>query len=560
MEAIKSQTKANNSDLDKIKLRNKGRQETAGKGQAAAMSKLEGTQAKTAVKTKKLRESDLSAMETRNTEKMKAIVTGYEKKKRAAAKDLTEYMRELVRDFAADTKELKRLEDAYHKSEQAQKKIDIKALPKKEQTAAKKSNKTEAEDHVKQLAQRHEQRTLRFKLEQKYFETLEYDKRAWENANETTAEIHRAHKEGASIRSSYQEKEYQQSIQFENEHHQSTLFWYETSHPTDVADLKAEQESEAASLQKMHELEKVQQAEVHALREKTKNDLFKKEKVVEQKKLNTSIKQYEKENKKKLTKGDLASYKAKTQADWEKLMAEKKSRLEKMLKEDADEDVDMLGMNHQQNIAQQQADFDVSLQGLMRTQKDAVDACNKAHNEKLAALEAAHWEALVASMKSENQQSREYLAQHVRDFETDLYKQTEAKHKQLHESFVVEFEALVKEQHLPPEQLSYITATLQAAATILCDTELQRWTCLQVLQKEELELMTAQHAEEEKKIILAAPPGVLSELKANYGISEAPIQRATSTLLASSQGDKAQKRSTNTRSNTDSQAARKPKK
>jgi len=222
-----------------------------------------------------------------------------------------------------------------------------------------------------------------------------------------------------------------------------------------------------------------------------------------------------------------------------------------MLKEDAEEDVEMLLLNHQQNVAQQQADFDVALQGLLRIQQDTVAACTKAHNEKLVALEAASWEALVAAMKSENQQSRDFLEDHVKNWEIDLYKQIEAKHKQLHESFVTEFETLANQQHLQPEQISYITSTLQAAGTILCETERQRWTCLQILQKEEIESMAVQHADEERKIILAAPAGVLSSLKANYGISEAPnLQKATSTLLQSSQGDKSQKRSTHTRTNT----------
>jgi len=222
--------------------------------------------------------------------------------------------------------------------------------------------KLELELHTKQFLQRHEQRTQRFVVEAKQRYTLDLESSKCRFHLITQSESERSLQEVSTLKKKNLEREYQLNVSSQEELFALHTENIQSMHPLEITDLKQMQEMEAIHLSKQQKFEYEQQQDLLLKDHKSALRDFNTKKALDEKRLLGVVKEYKKDNRKKLTKAQLDSYGVTQKVEWDKMWAEKLTSFLKEQKEQKDEEEKMLKAHHmsQTDAAKTKADEQIT--------------------------------------------------------------------------------------------------------------------------------------------------------------------------------------------------------
>lgn len=510
MEALRAAQKKMTQEEDRLRARLKEKEKELAKRNAATVAKQLSTQEANFARLKKLHEGEINAEEKRSGDILTKIGSSEEHQKRIA-KELREYTNSLLNEFKKETRLLQKDEACILKYEEKKSKEYIKTLGKKEKEAAKKSAKADLEQHQKLFNQRHDHKTARFNCDCKLHYLLDIDAVKWKFHLLVQEELERNFLEITSLKKKHAEKEYQLNVQAAEEMFAVHTENIQQMHPLELANLKQIQELEFTHLGKQQFVESRQQQDLLASDHKTHLRDFNQKKANDEKRLLNTVKEYKKENKKKMQKAQLEAYGVQQKIQWDTEWTHKLSAFLKEQKEQKEEEESLLKAHHASQTERLKAQCEEQVQSLITAyENEKLDILSK-HKENIDKLEHFYWTTLLEFTKIANKNRRDMLVVNFEQ-EMQLAKSNLADHQKLHESFKEDFRALAQDQQLPQQALDDFFTFMDAhAQELLKNVEQRRLVCLQVVHEEELEELEELNAKEEKQVLSKAPPGVFSK-------------------------------------------------
>jgi len=279
----------------------------------------------------------------------------------------------------------------------------------------------------------------------------------------------------------------------------------------ELANLKQIQELEFTHLGKQQFVESRQQQDLLASDHKTHLRDFNQKKANDEKRLINAVKEYKKDNKKKLQKAQLEAYGVQQKILWDTEWTHKLSAFLKEQKEQKEEEESLLKAHHASQTERLKAQCEEQVQALITSyENEKLDIMSK-HKENIDKLEHFYWTTLLEFTKIANKNRKDMLVVNFEQ-EMQLAKSNLSDHQRLHESFKEDFRSVAAQQELSQQTLDDFFVSVEAQGLELLKTvEQQRIVCLQVVHEEELEELEEQNAREEKQVLSKAPPGVFSK-------------------------------------------------
>eukprot|EP01126_Amoeba_proteus_P064086 TRINITY_DN8924_c0_g1_i2.p1 TRINITY_DN8924_c0_g1~~TRINITY_DN8924_c0_g1_i2.p1 ORF type:complete len:453 (+),score=124.37 TRINITY_DN8924_c0_g1_i2:46-1404(+) len=404
-------------------------------------------------------------------------------------------------------------ETLLHKEDQKIKKAQSKQLPKKERSFAEKHQKQAATEHLKQLEQRHEQRQLRWNIELREHAKYGEHEVKWASRWEQHEELKSYLNEKDTINFAFMESEYVQRVTHENEHYDATCKQLDLLHPLELENLKRQQELERTHMDNQQKTEKQQQDELLTYDHRTELRDFNKTKASEDKQLKQRIKQYKKENAKKLTKEELKSYEATSIYTWELAQAVKFDEFLKKQRAQRDEEESLLRVHHENQMERLCLNLDEILAEKLRVQQETRDTFKNEHERLLARLEREFWLNKLAMLRSSHKEMYDAELMHTNS-ELPLLDDQMVDVVTTHEAFKEDFRTLALAQGIPQDTqlVDILSSLVEYSAVALLDAQ-RKSEVLRLLQEEELFELQLKNAREEEDLIYQAPNAILDHEK-----------------------------------------------
>jgi len=393
------------------------------------------------------------------------------------------------------------------KYEEKKSKDMVKTLGKKEKELMKKTTKVELETHAKLFNQRQEHRTVRFGCESRIHGLLDVDTIRWKVSHWVQQEQERNFQEIVNLKKKHTEKEYQMNIQAAEELFQLYNENLQNLHPVELANLKQIQELELTHLGKQQFVEARQQQDLLASDHKTQQRDLNTKKAADEKRLQNAVKEYKKDNKKKLSKAQAESYAVQQKTAWEAEWQQKFIAFMKEQKDQKEEEESLLKAHHASQTEKSKLQCDEQIKALISSYENEKIEIAAKYKENIDKLEHFYWTTLLEFTKISSKNKHEMASSNF-ETEAQLAKNIISEHQRLHESFKEEFKAFGGLHELPVQQIEDFNFTLDALAQDLLKTEALRISCLAVMQAEELDEIDELNTKEEKQVVSKAPPGV----------------------------------------------------
>jgi hypothetical protein len=280
-------------------------------------------------------------------------------------------------------------------------------------------------------------------------------------------------------------------------------------HPMELANLKQIHELELVHLGKQQFVEARQQQDLLTSDHKTQIRDFNTKKAADEKRLQNAVKDYKKDNRKKLSKAQQESYGVQQKTLWDNEWAQKLSAFVKEQKDQKEEEESLLKAHHASQTERLKLQCEEQIQFLVTAyENEKIDQGTK-FQENIDKLEHFYWTTLLEFTKISNKNKREMCAENF-EAEIQLAKSIVVEHKKMHESFKEELKTLGITQELPQQQIDDFVFYLDSLALQLLKNIEMQITCLTVVHEEELEEIDDTNAREEKQILSKAPPGVFN--------------------------------------------------
>lgn len=510
MEALRAAQKKMSQEEERLKNRLKEKEKELAKKNLAAIAKLNAAAETNLTRVKKSHETEINTEEKRNADVVAKIGATEDHQKRVA-KDLRDYNATLLSEFKKETKNIQKREESILKNEEKKAKDYVKTLGKKEKESAKKVTKSELELHTKLFLQRHDHRTARFGCECKLHGLMDIDAVKWKFHHLSQAESERNYQEISSLKKKHAEKEYQLNLTAAEELFALYTENIQAMHPLEASNLKQMHQLEIQNLGKQQFVETRQQQELLASDHKTQLRDFNAKKATDEKRLLQVVKDYKKDNRKKLSKAEQEAYGVKVKIDWDKEWALKLAAFLKDQKEQKEEEESLLKVHHTTQTERLKASCDEQFQQLVTEyENQKIDIMTK-HKENIDKLEHFYWTTLLEFTKISNKNRREMCMENF-EAEINLAKGILSEHQKMHESFKEDFKAFAATHELSALQIDDFNSALDShAQELLQSIEMPRITCLAVIHEEELEELDELNAKEEKQVLSKAPPGVFTK-------------------------------------------------
>lgn len=508
MEALRAAQKKMTQEEERAKNRNKEKERELAKKNQTAVTKQLSTAESNLQRVKKQHEAEINSEEKRSSDVIAKIGSSEDHTKRVA-KEVREYHSTILSEFKKETRLLQKDEVIILKHEEKKAKDQRAKLGKKEKDAAKKAAKNEADLHTKLFQQRQDQRASRFNCECRRHFIEDIDAVKWKFHHLVQQELDRDFQEIINLKKRHAEKEYQLTVTAAEE-----LFALHTEniqnlHPLELTNLKSIHELEQNHLGKQQFVESRQQQELLTSDYRSQLRDFNTKKGVDEKRLIAAVKEYKRDNKKKLSKAQQDSYGAQQKTLWDQEWAQKLAAFEKEQKEQREEEVSLLKAHHASQTERLKLACEEQVQNsIIEYENEKIDILTK-HKESIDKLEHFYWTTLLEFTKISNKTKRDQLVTN-HSAEIDLVKSVQADHQKMHEGFKDELKALAVTQELSTLQQDDFSNILDAHAQDLLLIEQQKLACLAVVHEEELDEIDELNTKEEKQVLGKAPPGVFS--------------------------------------------------
>jgi len=425
-------------------------------------------------------------------------------------KEYRENYSALLSEFKKESRLMQKEELSILKYEEKKSKEQISTLPKKEKEVAKKTAKTELDQHQKLFSIRQDLRTSRFTCDCRAHGLIDLDTAKWKFHHFVQQENERNMQEIVNLKKKHAEKEYQLNVQAAEELLSVHTDNIQQMHPLELSNLKQIHEKEMEHLGKQQFVETKQQQDLLASDHKSQLRDFNAQKQADEKRLIATIKDYKKDNRKKFSKAQLEAYGVQQKNIWDAEWNEKLEAFKKEQKEQKDEEESLLKAHHATQTERLKIQCEEQIQALVTAyENEKIDLTTK-FQENIGKLEHFYWTTLLEFTKISNKTKKEMA---VENFEAEkvLVQSINAEHKKLHESFNDEFRQIGSNNaEIPQQQIEDFMLSLNSFAFEMMKIFEQQAICLAVIHEEELDEIEDSNAREEKMILSKAPPGVFT--------------------------------------------------
>eukprot|EP01127_Copromyxa_protea_P016644 TRINITY_DN4980_c0_g1_i1.p1 TRINITY_DN4980_c0_g1~~TRINITY_DN4980_c0_g1_i1.p1 ORF type:complete len:1461 (+),score=442.57 TRINITY_DN4980_c0_g1_i1:40-4422(+) len=505
MEALRAQSKKNEQELEKARLKDLEKESAIVKKHVGRLNKLKATNATVAAKAVKQQETDLAAHEKKHLETAKVIRKQVDDRLKTVTKEHKDNNSVLLSDFKKETREMSREENTLHKEAEKRKEAEIKQLPKKERTFEKKQQRQRASEHVKQLAERHEQRAIRWNMILKENAMRGEHDSNWLGVSQVFNENIESVKERQQAELNFQDLQRSSDLAAREEQYNLELEHYQQFFPIELANLDRQQELEVSHMREQQAFEKEQQEDLFDADYRVELRELNKKKLAEEKALKASIKQYKKENSKKMSKDELKTYEYNTTNDWENKQAIKLD--EWMAKQSAqrEEEKNLLLAHHENLQGRLKVALAEARAEKVRSQNELTETLKREFQEDKERMEQEYWTKRLEMVRRHNKEKADITVTHLKETEIPLAAAQIAAHVALLESFVAEIASYQADEDLPTVIHDDIVTSLTAFFTENINKSRETKKLLEIVHEEEITKMKELHTAAENRVVLTAP-------------------------------------------------------